>query len=74
MNNIGLPNKEQWKKVLTAAIFSFVSTLLGTFTAAGGIQDSTEATLTLVLSCIVSALNATLYMIWITFFKESKSE
>lgn len=72
--NLGLPNNNQWKKIATAAIFSFVSTLLGTFTAAGGIQDSTEATLTLFLASVVSATNATLYMLWITLFKESKSE
>lgn len=73
MTNIGLPTKEQWKKVLTAIIFSFLSTFLGTFTAAGGIQSDWEATITLALSAVVAAINATLYALYITFFKRSES-
>lgn len=69
--NISLPNKEQWKNVLTAAIFSFVSTFLAAFTAAGGLQQDLNATLALAASALVSAVNATLYMLYITFFKES---
>lgn len=70
--NISLPSKAQWKKILTAVIFSFLAGLLGTFMVAGGIQDSWEATWTLLLSSAVSASNGTLYALWVTFFKSSE--
>lgn len=68
--NIGLPTRDQWKKVLVAAAFSFISTFLAVFTAAGGIQDSWEATVALTLSALVSATNATLYALYTTLFKK----
>jgi hypothetical protein len=72
MDNLSLPTSAQWKKVLTAAIFSFLSTFLAVLTTAGGIQCSWEATITLLLSAAVSGINASLYALYITFFKEAK--
>ena len=65
-------SKDQWKKVLTALVFSFISTFLGTFMSAGGIQSTQEATITLVLSSLVSAINGTLYGVWKLFEDDSQ--
>lgn len=67
--NPSLPTKEQWKKVAVAAIFSFVSTFLSVFMSAGGIQNTQEATITLALSALVAATNATLYAVYTALFK-----
>jgi hypothetical protein len=53
--------RTQWEKVLTALIFSFISTFIATFLAAGGVQSTLDATLLLVFPSLVSAINATLY-------------
>lgn len=68
--NVSTPTKEQWKKVLTAVAFSFVSTFLAILTTAGGIQSTWEATIALSLSAAVSATNAALYTLYITLFKK----
>lgn len=68
--NVSLPSKEQWKKVLTAVLFSFLSTFLAIVTTAGGIQNTWEATVALSLSAAVSATNAALYTLYITLFKK----
>lgn len=68
--NVSLPSKEQWKKVLTAVLFSFLSTFLAVVTTAGGIQNTWEATVALSLSAAVSATNAALYTLYITLFKK----
>lgn len=70
--NVGIPTKEQWKKVGTAAAFSFLGGFLAAFTAAGGIQDTYEATVALLLSSLTSAFNATLYAFYITLFKSGE--
>lgn len=72
LNNVSLPSKEQWKKVLTAAIFSFVASFLAAFTAAGGIQSTQEATVTLILASLTSAINSTTYALYITLFVSTK--
>lgn len=68
--NVSLPSKEQWKKILTAVLFSFASTFLAIVTTAGGIQNTWEATVALSLSAAVSATNAALYTLYITLFKK----
>ena len=68
--NVSLPSKEQWKKVLTAVLFSFLSTFLAVVTTAGGIQNTWEATVALSLSAAVSATHAALYTLYITLFKK----
>lgn len=68
--NVSLPSKEQWKKILTAVLFSFLSTFLAVVTTAGGIQNTWEATVALSLSAAVSATNAALYTLYITLFKK----
>jgi cation transport ATPase len=68
--NVSLPSKEQWKKILTAVLFSFLSTFLAVVTTAGGIQNTWEATVALSLSAAVSAFNAALYTLYITLFKK----
>lgn len=68
--NVSAPTKEQWKKVLTAVIFSFLSTFLAVVTTAGGIQSTWEATIALALSAATAATNAALYTLYITLFKK----
>ena len=68
--NVSLPSKEQWKKVLTAVLFSFLSTFLAIVTTAGGIQNTWEATVALSLSAAVSATNAALYTLYVVLFKK----
>jgi hypothetical protein len=70
--NFGLPNKEQWLKVLTAFGFAFISTTLAVFVAGGGIQTEYQATMTLGAASLVAGINAGLYAVYITFFKASK--
>lgn len=69
--NISTPTKAQYKKVGTAVIFSFLSTFLAILTTAGGLQDTSEATIALVLSAGVAGFNAALYTLYITFFKKA---
>lgn len=69
--NVSLPTKSQWINVAKAAAFSFVSTFLATFMAAGGLQTSWAATFSLAAGAAVSAINATLYFLYVTFFKQS---
>lgn len=70
--NISLPTKDQWKKIATAAAFSFASGFLAAFTAAGGIQSSWQATFSLIGGAAVSAANTTLYFLYVTFFKKAE--
>lgn len=72
MFNIGLLTKEQWAKVFTALVFSFVSTTLAVFVAGGGIQNSFEATIALAAASTVAGINAALYALYITFFKKAE--
>ena len=53
--------RNQWEKVLTALLFSFVSTFLAVFLAGGGIQTTYEATFALLGASFVAAINAVLY-------------
>ena len=68
--NISPLTKEQWKKVGTVVPFAFFSTFLSVFVAAGGVQDTTEATIALMLSSLVAAVNATLYALYQYIFKD----
>lgn len=72
MLNIGLPTKAQWIKVVTALGYSFVSSFLAVFTLAGGLQDSSDANVALILAGVTSGINASLYTLYITFFKKSE--
>lgn len=69
--NISLPTKEQWKKIATAGVFSFLSGFLATLTAQGGIQIGLgwEGTLSLIGGALVAGVNLALYTLYITFFK-----
>lgn len=70
--NTSLPTKEQWGKIATAGIFSFLSGFLATLTAQGGIQVGLgwEGVISLVGGAIVSGINMALYTAYVTFFKE----
>lgn len=57
----------QWKKVAKAIGFAFVSTFLAVLVTAGGIQDSWEATVALLLSASVAGVNAALYALSLLF-------
>lgn len=70
--NVSLPTKEQWINVAKAAAFSFVSTFLAAFTAAGGIQSDWAATFVLASAAVVSAVNSTLYLLYVTLFQQPK--
>lgn len=69
--NVSLPTKEQWKKIATAGVFSFLSGFLATLTAQGGIQIGLgwEGTLSLIGGALVAGVNLALYTLYITFFK-----
>lgn len=54
-------SKDQWKKTLTALLFSFTSAFLSTLVAAGGLQTSQEANLAIIWSALVAGINAALY-------------
>lgn len=71
--NVSLPNKEQWRKILTAVIFSFGSGFLATFIAQGGIQVGWgwEPIIALLGGALVSGINGAIYTLYITLFKES---
>ena len=69
--NVSAPTIAQWKKVLKATLFAFGSTFLATLLTAGGLHDSVEATIALVLSAAVAATNAALYALYITLFKSN---
>jgi len=68
MFNISLPTKQQLIKVLWAIGYSFISTFIATVMLAGGIQDTMEATIALILSGAVAGINAGLYTLKITLF------
>lgn len=69
--NVSLPTKEQWKKIVTAGVFSFLSGFLATLTAQGGIQVGLgwEGTISLIGGALVAGVNLALYTLYITFFK-----
>lgn len=54
-------SKDQWKSVLRAALYSFVSTFLAVVVAAGGIQSTYEANVALAGAGLVAGINAVLY-------------
>ena len=70
--NFGLPTTEQWNKIFTAIIFSFVSGFLATLIAQGGINIGLgwEGFLSLVGGSLVAGVNGALYTLYITFFKK----
>lgn len=70
--NTALPTKEQWGKIATAGVFSFISGFLATLTAQGGIQIGLgwEGVISLVGGALVAGFNLALYTIYTTFFKE----
>ena len=70
--NISLPTKAQWIKVLTAFGYAFVSAFLAVFTAAGGLKDTSEANVALILAALTAGINAGLYTLYITFFKKAE--
>ena len=72
--NVSLPTNEQWKNVVTAAVFSFMAGFLATLTAQGGFQVGLgwEGTLSLIGGAMVSGINATMYALYITFFKKAE--
>jgi len=70
--SFGIPNKEQWFKVLKAVLYSFISALLAVIIAAGGIQNNAEANIALILAGMTAGANAVLYTLYITFFEEAK--
>ena len=69
--NVSLPTKEQWKKIGTAAIFSFISGFLATLTAQGGIQIgiSWEGVISLIGGAFVAGFNTATYTVYTIFFK-----
>lgn len=71
MSNISLPTSEQWKKILTAFIFSFISGFLATLFAQGGfvIGIAWEGLVSLVGGALVAGFNTALYTLYVTFFK-----
>lgn len=71
--SVGVPNKAQWGKILTAFVFSFISGFLATLTAQGGIQVGImwEGVISLIGGGLVGGINAGLYTVYVTFFKES---
>lgn len=71
--NVSLPTKDQWKKIATAGIFSFISGFLATLTAQGGINIGLgwEGTLSLIGGAFVAGFNLSLYTLYVTFFKSS---
>ena len=71
MSNISVPTKQQWKKIATAGIFSFLSGFLATLTAQGGFQVGLgwEGVISLVGGSLVAGFNLAIYTIYITFFK-----
>ena len=70
--NFGLPTSEQWGKILTAAVFSFLSGFLATLTAQGGIQVGLgwEGLISLIGGALVAGFNTMLYFLYVTFFKK----
>lgn len=70
MFNVSLPSNEQWKKVLTAIGFSFVSTFIATLVAQGGFQVGIgwEGVISLLSGAFVASINAVLYTLKITLF------
>ena len=72
--NFALPTKEQWKKIATAGIFSFISGFLATLTAQGGFQVGIgwEGTISLIGGAVVSGFNLAIYTVYITFFKKAE--
>lgn len=70
--NASLPTKEQWKKVATAGVFSFISGFLATLTAQGGFQIGLgwEGVISLIGGAFVAGFNLAIYTLYITFFKE----
>jgi hypothetical protein len=56
--------KAQWQKVATVVPFAFFSTFIAIFVAAGGIQDTLEATIALAMSSGVAGINAALYALY----------
>ncbi len=54
-------SKDQWKKVATALVFSFVSAFLAVVLAAGGLQSTYEANVALAGAGLVAGINAVLY-------------
>ena len=68
--NIGLPNRQQWIKVITAFGYAFVSSFLAVFIAAGGLKDNSEANIALILAGSTAGINAGLYALYITFFQK----
>jgi hypothetical protein len=70
--NVSLPTKEQWKKVVTAGVFSFISGFLATLTAQGGFQIGLgwEGVISLIGGAFVAGFNLAIYTLYITFFKE----
>ena len=74
MSNVSVPTKQQWKKIATAGIFSFLSGFLATLTAQGGFQVGLgwEGVISLVGGSLVAGFNLALYTVYVTFFKEGQ--
>lgn len=68
--NFSLPTKQQWTNAAGAIVFAFLSAFLAVIMAAGGLQNSWEATLALFLSAGTAGINAVLYLVYVTFFKK----
>lgn len=74
MKNFGLPTKDQWNKIVTAGIYSFVSGFLASIVAQGGFTinlDWTTLTAT-AWAALVSGINVSMYTIYTTFFKPTE--
>lgn len=74
--SVSLPTKEQWKKIGTAGIFSFISGFLATLTAQGGFQIGLgwEGVVSLVGGSLVAGLNLALYTVYTIFFKDDNGK
>lgn len=72
--NFGLPTSDQWGKILTAFVFSFISGFLATLFAQGGVVVGLgwEGTLSLIGGSLVAGFNTALYTLYITFFKKGE--
>ena len=72
--NVSLPTKDQWGKVITAGVFSFLSGFLATLTAQGGFQIGLgwEGAISLIGGALVAGVNVALYTLYVTFFKAPK--
>ncbi len=70
--NVSLPTKDQWKKIGTAAIFSFVSGFLATLYAQGGFKIGMEweGVLSLIGGALVAGFNTATYTAYTIFFKD----